>query len=104
MSVCSSSPLNLAQQPRLSHAAQFELHNLHSLLASLVLEENVPVVRVSRIDSRTLTTKSAYLAAFDHLQDVPFATPIWKKILDKPLPHVSLAGRSRAAVHQSTTF
>jgi hypothetical protein len=40
-----------------------------------VLDKNVPDVRVSKIDNRPLTTKSAYLAAFDHLQDVPFATP-----------------------------
>jgi hypothetical protein len=77
-SVCSYSPLNLALQPRLSHAAQSKLHNLHTMLATFVLDENVPEVRVSRIDSKPLTTKSAYLAGFDHLQDVPFATPTWK--------------------------
>jgi hypothetical protein len=77
-SVCSYSPLNLALQPRLSNAAQSELHNLHTLLATFVLDENVLDMRVSRIDSRPLTTKSAYLAAFDHLQDVPFATLTWK--------------------------
>jgi hypothetical protein len=66
--------LNLALQPRLSHAAQSELHNLHSLLASLVLDKNIPDVRVSRIDNMTLTTKSTYLAAFDHMQEVPFVT------------------------------
>jgi hypothetical protein len=39
--VCSSSLLNLALQPRLFHAAQSELYNLHTLLASFVLDENV---------------------------------------------------------------
>jgi hypothetical protein len=66
-SVCSYSPLNLALRPLLSHAAQSELHNLHTLLANFVLDENVPDMRVLRINSRPITTKSAYLAAFDHL-------------------------------------
>jgi hypothetical protein len=77
-SVCSYPPLNLALKHRLSHAAQSELHNLQTVLATFVLDENVPDVRISRIDSRPQTTKSAYLAAFDRLQGVPFATPTWK--------------------------
>uniref|UniRef100_A0ACD5TRX0 Uncharacterized protein n=1 Tax=Avena sativa TaxID=4498 RepID=A0ACD5TRX0_AVESA len=39
---------------------------------------NKPDVRIARVDSRPLTTKSAYSTAFEHLQDVPFATPTWK--------------------------
>jgi hypothetical protein len=77
-SVCSSSPFVLDLQPRLSHAAQSELHNLHTLLATVVLDENGLDVRISKFDSRPLTTKSAYLAAFDYLQEVPLATPTWK--------------------------
>jgi hypothetical protein len=76
-SVCSSQALEIALFPRLSHAATSELDCLRTLLVSVELDLSVFDVRVSRLDSRTLTTKSAYLANFEHLQEVPFAATTW---------------------------
>uniref|UniRef100_A0ACD5XYD0 Uncharacterized protein n=1 Tax=Avena sativa TaxID=4498 RepID=A0ACD5XYD0_AVESA len=75
---CHSTSVLLDTFPRLSHAASLELSDLQALVASVNLNDSVPDVRVARSDGRPLTTKTAYLAAFDHLQEVPFATTTWK--------------------------
>jgi hypothetical protein len=75
---CSPQTLNIALHMHLSHAATSELDSLCTLLVSVELDPSAIDIRVSRLDSRPLTTKSAYLAGFEHLQEVPFATPTWK--------------------------
>jgi hypothetical protein len=76
--ICSSWTLNIALHTRLSHVASSELDSLRTLLVSVELDPSAIDVRVSRLDNRPLTTKSAYLAGFEHLQEVPFATTTWK--------------------------
>uniref|UniRef100_A0ACD5XN01 Uncharacterized protein n=1 Tax=Avena sativa TaxID=4498 RepID=A0ACD5XN01_AVESA len=73
----SDSSLPWAQWLRRRYAS-LELSDLQALVASVNLNDSVPDVRVARSDGRPLTTKTAYLAAFDHLQEVPFATTTWK--------------------------
>jgi hypothetical protein len=65
--VCSAQILNLDLHTRLSHAATLELDCLRTLLVSVELDPSATDVRVSRLDSRPLTTKSAYLARFELL-------------------------------------
>jgi hypothetical protein len=76
--ICSSWTLNIALHTRLSHVASSELDSLRTLLVFVELDPSAIDVRVSRLDSRPLTTKSTYLAGFEHLQEVPFATTTWK--------------------------
>uniref|UniRef100_A0ACD5WKU3 Uncharacterized protein n=1 Tax=Avena sativa TaxID=4498 RepID=A0ACD5WKU3_AVESA len=70
--------LNSSSQSAVLLNASLELSDLQALVASVNLNDSVPDVRVARSDGRPLTTKTAYLAAFDHLQEVPFATTTWK--------------------------
>jgi hypothetical protein len=67
--------------PRFSHVLTSDLHSLRTLLVSVELDPSAFDVGVLRLDSRPLTTKSAYLASFGHLQEVPFVATTWCNFL-----------------------
>ncbi|PNT71224.1 hypothetical protein BRADI_2g24971v3 [Brachypodium distachyon] len=62
-------------QPRLSSVVLMDLANLHLVLSTIVLNVQVPDARVSRLDGKVLSTKSAYTA--DRVRSTVIIALLW---------------------------